>query len=77
MTTTTFNPELTYLPLQRRAWLVRAFAALVRALPPVPSRDPRLLQLPEHLRRDLGLPPSPLAVSGRKPPPPFMGSGLM
>ena len=47
---------VTYLPLVRRAGLVRAFAALVRALPmetaPVSRQD-----VPDYLRRDLGLPP--------------------
>lgn len=61
-----------YLPLSRRAGLVRAFARLVRAMP----QEPKVLSLdlPAHLRRDVGLPPVPKALGPSVPPrPPTCG----
>ena len=53
--------NLTYLPLRRRVALVSAFAALVRALPERPAagtrRAVRHYDVPDGLRRDVGLPP--------------------
>ena len=48
--------NIVYLPLIRRAGLVRLFARLVRAMPQDP---PRVLSddVPAYLRRDVGLPP--------------------
>lgn len=73
---TTIDPRLTYLPLRRRAWLVKAFAALVRALPEKPRFEVALGDMPAHLRRDLGLPPTSPQRAYREPPP-LGGSGLM
>jgi len=66
---------VTYLPLIRRAGLVRAFAALVRALPvetlPLSRQD-----VPEHLRRDIGLPPQ-VPGRGTAPPPDLRRTTLL
>lgn len=63
----TQNQAIVYLPLTRRAGLVRAFAALVRALPTQPQ-VPAAPPVPDHLRRDLGLPPAPPGHGARPPP---------
>lgn len=74
----TTEPTLTYLPLRRRAGLVRAFAMLVRALPEPKLRDrkgPR--GVPDVLRRDVGLPPAEPGRSAMWPPPTAFGKGLL
>ncbi len=58
---------LVYLPLTRRAGLVRAFAALVRALPPQAER-PGAQDVPAYLRRDLGLPHEAAGRGSAGPP---------
>ncbi len=58
---------IVYLPLTRRAGLVRAFAALVRALPPQAPKA-QLQDVPEYLLRDLGLPPRDPGRGSAGPP---------
>ncbi|MDF0603510.1 hypothetical protein P1J78_22520 [Psychromarinibacter sp. C21-152] len=73
------QPTLTYLPLRRRAGLVRAFAKLVRALPdaPAPRDRPPRHGVPDGLRRDVGLPPAEPGRGAMWPPPERFGRGLL
>ena len=58
-----------HLPLTRRVGLVRAFAALVGAQPPTASPK-GLIDVPDYLRHDLGLPPVVTNPASTAPPQP-------
>ncbi|WP_172298419.1 hypothetical protein [Pseudoruegeria sp. HB172150] len=74
---TVVRNDIVYLPLQRRTRLVRAFAALVRALPDRPGNTRLVYDLNDHLRQDLGMPRLPAGHGALWPPPGAIGKTLM